>query len=237
MSKIYVIGIGNKARQGKDQSAEYICELRRNVHIIHFADSLKNECINIRRTHPLIIQKMIDDDLEHYIEYQLLDNAATGQYKNVRASQLQYLHKIFTDRHITSYDGMDSKDAPILQFWGTDFRRNLCDGKYWIKRVNEKIQDIIELTNTDDDIYILLPDTRFKNEYSYIKTFRHGIFLRVERWTEDRSMQMLSSDRASNHPSEIELDTVKEDYIIQATNLDELKNKNNEFLKYFERLD
>lgn len=49
----------------------------------------------------------------------------------------------------------------ILQYWGTDVRRNQSS-EYWIDKTNEKIRNL----NSD---YVFITDVRFPNEYKLIK--------------------------------------------------------------------
>ena len=235
MGKIFIIGIGSKARMGKDQSALYMTDMRKHVYTMHFADVLKEECANKDRKYPLIIQ-CITSKYSGYT-YGFLDDAKIGNYTFVGQYDCPLVHKIFTDRNIKEYAGMDGKDAPILQLWGTNFRRNLTDDKYWIHRINDNIQKIIDDTaDINDNIYILIPDTRFRNEYNFVKSFRYGTFLRVERMLENGE-NFYAIDRPRDHPSEVDLDETKEDYLIQATNLEELKLKDEQFLNEIDKME
>ena len=51
----------------------------------------------------------------------------------------------------------------LMQWWGTEFRRNMVDKDYWIKKVQSWIDKHPEV-----DV-ILIPDLRFKNEIEWIK--------------------------------------------------------------------
>ena len=226
MRKVFVIGFGSKARQGKDTSAEFIKELRKDVYIIHFADAVKEECSNPKKEFPLISETTVNG----IPMYLLLDSG--NNFQSFYKEQLPKLQKIFTDRGINQYFAMDKKDGDILQFWGTDFRRKHVDGEYWVKKVDEKIQDIITIianTEETEPVYILVPDTRFKNECTYIKSWNatkiaKGFYVNVRRYNEDGT-RYVSNDRDPNHPSEIELDNVEPDYYLDAFNLTELKQK------------
>lgn len=85
----------------------------------------------------------------------------------------------------------------ILQGWGTNFRRDLHDKNYWVRKMEIAIAHL-EKFNT-----VVIPDVRFKNEYDFIKK-NGGKVLRVSRAT---GMQ-------DTHPSETELDKEKFDEII-----------------------
>lgn len=226
MKKVFIIGFGSKARQGKDTSAEFIKELRKNVHIIHFADAVKEECSNPKKEFPLISETIVNG----VPMYLLLDR--DNKFQMFYKEQLPKLQKIFDDRGINQYFAMESKDGEILQFWGTEFRRMQVNDRYWINKVDEKIQNILaNVDGSDEPVYILVPDTRFKNEFNYIKSwdksvFAKGIYVNVRRYNEDnQGSRYLATDRDPNHPSEIGLDDVEPDYYLDAFNLDELKRK------------
>ena len=84
----------------------------------------------------------------------------------------------------------------ILQGWGTNFRRELYDKNYWIKKMEVAISNLERYDN------ILIPDVRFKNEYVMVKS-KGGIMIRV-----------LGISQPDSHVSEIELDNEPFDYVI-----------------------
>lgn len=81
---------------------------------------------------------------------------------------------------------------PLLQWWGTEFRREICEmPDYWVKKMERKI------VNSNVPVYI--DDCRFRNEYEML--CRLGFyFIKLEpnpEWT-------VVSKAASNHASELE---------------------------------
>lgn len=112
-----------------------------------------------------------------------------------------------------------NKDAfrMILQGWGTDFRRNLCDKNYWIL----KLKDTID--NTPSHIYaVVIPDVRFLNEAYWIKSIG-GTVIQVSR----------RIGLVDNHISETELcnsDFPFDFYISNESSLEELKLKTQDML-------
>ena len=244
MGKIYIIGIGSKARQGKDTIANFIKEMRNNVYIIHWADDLYEEVRNASNNvvldfkYPLVVQ--------HYDLYFLLNNPTIGQYLCFSRKEVPYLHDIFFKRKISVYDSMKEKDSEMLQFWGTNFRRKM-NSNYWVERTGLKIQNII---NThlmsplkDEDLYICIADTRFQNEYEYIKhcttdnfklfnkNTKH-LFVKVVRALPQTGKQYIDAGRDSEHPSECELDDIIPDYYIRANDGDlaELEKETKKFI-------
>jgi len=52
----------------------------------------------------------------------------------------------------------------LMQWWGTDFRRNLCGEDYWLKKLWRKLRVL--------DTGAIIDDVRFMNEVDWIK--EHG---------------------------------------------------------------
>jgi hypothetical protein len=216
-NNLILIGLGNRARSGKDTAAEYIKSKYSNSHIIHFADALKLEARNLPRKDPLIyrvgntyyiLDKYNSNGVAKYIEYE--------------SEEMPFLHKIFLDRNIKEYAGMNGngfdehKDGEILQFWGTDFRRNNFGQDYWVSKTFSEINSISSSYKNNKYGIVLLPDTRFINEYNEIKFYnKYSIYVSVIRYNLDGS-RYYDPNRDKNHPSEKELDTVKYDELIEA---------------------
>ena len=80
---------------------------------------------------------------------------------------------------------------PILQWWGTDFRR-ASDNDYWLYRMDEML---VQLTKEDKAQVVIITDVRFKNEADYIRKLK-GSLIRVSR---DAGLN-------DNHISETDLD-------------------------------
>ncbi len=201
-----IIGFGNKAQQGKDTCAKIFHNLFPNDSIIlHFADELKEEVKYIEgflliihipnSTNDIIIRNKKLITPEGIIKY---------EYKLVTDEKLKKLILNYLNGK-KSHVGMIDKDPILLQLWGTDFRRNE-DPDYWVNKVKEKI-------NSLNKKYILIPDTRFKNEFEYIKS-QGGYYIRVTR------KNYINNDRNPLHKSEIDLDDVVPDYEIIAENGD-----------------
>ena len=238
MNKIFIISIGSKARQGKDTTANFIKELRstHEVHILHWADSLYDEVRNLDRQWPLIKKIIIGNS----VYYTLLHTPYSRNYMLYKAEEIPGIHTLMKERKIDEYWGMDDKDAPILQLWGTEFRRQKFDELYWVNKTYNKVLQIINdfnTKNTNSNLYICIPDTRFKNEYNNIKYQRltstkwKGIFIRVVRLNDDGT-QYIDPSRDPNHPSEAELDDTLADFTLEAKSgdLETLKQKTTEFL-------
>lgn len=103
----------------------------------------------------------------------------------------------------------------MLQWWGTEFRRNLYDDNYWIEQVMRKIH------KSQADI-VVIADVRFLNEANALRNV-DAILVRVIR-----SFQEKDKD---NHPSEVELDGYEFDRVILNTGtLEDLRQNTKRFL-------
>lgn len=208
-----VIGLGNKARNGKDTVAKMLQNKLNNCFIIHFADALKNE-VTKQDKEPLI--RRVEKNKFKIRDY-------------VEIWESEYLENIFQEKGIEVYEYMKEKDPKILQFWGTQFKRSL-DDNIWINEVKKFIQEKSKEFSENEPIYFLIPDTRFKNEKNFIKE-NNGIFCKVKRINLDGT-QFIDPSRNNNHPSEIDLDDVDGDYLIEARDLKELERKVDKFLDF-----
>ena len=242
MGKKFIIGIGQRARAGKDTVANYIKELRSSheVHILHWADTLYDEVRNSSRQYPLIKSMWIGKDSY----YNLLSTPDSRNYMLFRADEIPVIDELMCTRNISEYWGMNEKDAPMLQAWGTNFRREKVKQSCLVDRTVEKIEQMInqyDLSyNSNKNLYVCVADTRFKNEHDCIKGIESsnlkthqffGAFVRVIKLNEDGT-QYIDPSRDPNHPSEAELDGIPSDFTLEAKSgdLDTLKQKTEQFL-------
>lgn len=199
-----IVGFGHKARQGKDYVAKYIAKYYgdafNRISILSFAEALYGECRNKNRYQPLI--KILGDNVR------LLFPEGERVYGK---EQVPEVFRFMEQRGINEYWGMDEKDALLLQLWGTDIRRKLFSENFWVDIVREKIHAI---KSSEGKSLILIPDTRFKNEYQMIKD-EGGYYVEVVRINENGQI-FSAPDRDTRHKSETDLDDVKYDYLIIA---------------------
>jgi hypothetical protein len=98
---------------------------------------------------------------------------------------------------------------PILQWWGTDFRREFHSKDYWVCKAFTKV-----LKAYDDQIpLVIIPDVRFESEAKMIKDIGGNVY-RISRPT-----QIIDE-----HKSETELDSYKgfADIILNTGTLQDL---------------
>lgn len=205
-------GFGHKARQGKDDVAQYIKNNMSNVYIIHFADGVYSELMEKNYFFPLIKQKKFINSNKYY--YLLRDKKILKyffNYQKFSQDELPELHKIFVKRKINCYKNMTTKDAEILQIWGTEYRRKSYED-YWIRIALLQIIQIQKL-NKNPKIFIF-PDLRFFNEKDLIKSL-NGITVNFIRLNEDGT-RFIDKSRDPKHQSECELDKYKFDHTFKA---------------------
>jgi hypothetical protein len=222
---VIMIGLGHRARNGKDTVANMLKEKLENVEIIHWADGVYEECTNRNTNYPLIIKEF---NTSNKIYYSVLHDKQTGERIAISSTSDPFLHNIFTKRGITKYHSMKEKDPEILQFWGTNFRRTLCDPNYWVKLTMAKANTLASKINRGA---IIIPDTRFINEAEAV-TINEGFYVKVVRINKDGS-QYIANDRDPNHPSEAELEGYPVSSTLIAKNVPELQIQVNQFCHDF----
>ena len=222
---VILLGFGHRARNGKDTVANILKEKLDNVEIIHWADGVYEECTNTNSKYPLI---KFEFKTNGHTYYSVLADYRTGSRFTISAEDDPYLDSIFKTRNITEYWGMKEKDTEILQFWGTNYRRQHCNQDYWVNLTMQKATKIAKQMETG---YILIPDTRFKNEVKALKN-NGGYYIKVKRTNPDGS-QYISNDRDPNHPSEAELEGYPADATLTAVDVPELTLQVNELYHGF----
>ena len=90
---------------------------------------------------------------------------------------------------------------PILQWWGTEFRRGVKGYDYWVKKMEHELQVLAEKT---DDLLVFVTDIRFPNEAELIRKFG-GTIARVVRG---------DPGAAGQHSSEVSMDGYSCDHTI-----------------------
>lgn len=103
---------------------------------------------------------------------------------------------------------------PLLQWWGTDYRRTQ-DNQYWIKQGIKKV----EQARLDGLHVIVNDDTRFYNEATAIHEIGFDL---VRIITGDREQELRAIERdgkfdpeCRKHASETDLDTLYHDYTVE----------------------
>lgn len=233
-----IIGIGNKARNGKDVTAQFIKEMRKNVHIVHFADELYNQLKNPQLKFPIAISQEY-----YYFVKDSFDDI--NSYKRFKRTDVPALYDIFqmksiSNQFILNNDNVElwrmiDKEPNLLQFWGTDYRRKMCNENYWVDQTKNAIDKIYSQYDPKETVYFCIPDTRFPNEYDFIKSEQFGFYTKVMRMNEDGT-QFIDPSRDKDHDSEISLDSASADYTIIANSgdLETIKNEASKLLDFID---
>ena len=106
--------------------------------------------------------------------------------------------------------GRHGKHAKLLQWWGTEYRR-AQDSLYWIKK---GVATIKAFQAKNPAGVVLVSDTRFINEFDAIKSLG-GYSIKVRRLNDDGT-EFRDPSRDSNHISETEAETYNFDYHIDS---------------------
>tara|TARA_R110000824_G_scaffold28746_2_gene96309 strand:- start:1623 stop:2246 length:624 start_codon:yes stop_codon:yes gene_type:complete len=156
------ITLAGRKQVGKDTSAEYIKLALGSdrVHIVHFADALKQACS--------IIFGIPLEDME----------TETGKQKLTQVhwpDRLRVQLEEAGEREVWTPDGHSDfmTVREVLQFVGTNLFRNQLDPDIWVQSVYRK-------KYRDDDI-VVVADCRFPNECDFAKS--QGVLISVERET------------------------------------------------------
>lgn len=88
---------------------------------------------------------------------------------------------------------------PVLQWWGTEFRRDLFSSTYWLDRARATIQH-----GLDENRLVVITDVRFQNEADFVR--EHG----GKVWKVVRE----NNTNTDKHPSETELASIGADYYV-----------------------
>ena len=109
----------------------------------------------------------------------------------------------------------DNNGRVLLQFIGTEWGRQQIDKNIWVKKAENKFQ------NVD---YVLIPDCRFENEANYFADNGYEqVNIRVVRINYDGSEYQTLNSKQQKHPSETGLDNFEFNYVIVAKNLEHLE--------------
>ncbi len=97
-----------------------------------------------------------------------------GTYRLAFADALKQELATLTGGNLEAIEKNKEILRPVLQWYGTEFRRNNFGNDYWIKRVEQDIAAI------KSPALIYITDVRFRNEAEYIRS-KGGLLIKVER--------------------------------------------------------
>lgn len=95
-----------------------------------------------------------------------------------------------TGLDIINFDDPAVKETlrPLMQWWGTEFRRNPLlggDNDYWVNRVKDSIDGWEASAKVMNDpalkaLIAVIPDVRFENEVDLVLSYPHGIMVHLD---------------------------------------------------------
>ena len=158
---MYLIGIGgNGTGAGKDEVKKILTQLictdknlkqQLNIWSLNYADRLKEEVSKM-------LLPMFISDLGWSSESTWLD-----------------VFNFINSSSINESTGKKCKEQfrILMQWWGTEWRRELCDSDYWIKHFNQQLDNTLLISNYTNNI-VFTTDLRFPNEMSNHQAYFHG---------------------------------------------------------------
>lgn len=161
-----IFGFGHRSRSGKDTAVAEIVKQRSDLYDVRryaFADALKREvnaCLDAFPPGQRHFQYLWDENYELVRE--------DGRFVRLMDYPwVQYDPNAPMDDPLCPY----GKQRTLLQWWGTEFRRNV-NPEYWVKQLANTIEK-------EKPEIALITDMRFSNEMDFVK--RHGETFRVDR--------------------------------------------------------
>jgi hypothetical protein len=204
-----ILGLGNKARHGKDTFAAAI----EAYYATQYYAAVKH---GLRGYKPVIVQKIAFADAL-YREVNEWLGTTSGQRFIHNGTQRVFEDINVPDWVVPTQNAEKSARAPygkhalLLQWWGTEHRRSQ-DQNYWVKQWIASINPKANI--------VLATDMRFFNEAAAVKSVG-GFTVHVSRKNIDGT-NFIDPTREANHLSEIQLDGHNYDYEITVKTGDQM---------------
>jgi hypothetical protein len=143
--------------------------------------------------------------------YRLIDGITGNEIRTVRAAFGDEIKQEIADAMSVTVESIDAdkeRFRPLLQWWGSEFRRGYCGGDYWLNKMK------LATTSFYARDWLVITDIRFPNEADMVRELA-GVLIRVDRDT----------GLSDTHSSEMALDDYEHfDYRINNNGpLDELE--------------
>lgn len=159
-SKILYVGISGKKRHGKDSVAG----------IIHRELTLPGLPYRIMR-------RAFADSLKEEVACFLCGQLQGSPYWEPYAiDRMQELIK----RMSSNNPGDKEPFRLLLQWWGTEFRRQMFREDYWIRALEDWVTAWVNALTLIKPTVVLIPDVRMENEAEFIRK-KGGLLVKVER--------------------------------------------------------
>lgn len=182
-----IIGLGNKARHGKDTVCKHYIDTygsELDIRRYAFGDTLKTEFYQLLLDPLAPFWNVTPRGWPGYLEL--------PHPRVVFVSEQEKIEWVNTHKRVL---------GPFLQFYGTEYIRGI-NPFYWVNKVWAKIR-------ADKPVIAVIPDMRFMNEFLFVKA-NNGFTVRCVR------EGFVDPTRDPNHPSETELDRAAWDFVITA---------------------
>lgn len=212
MRRVLIIGIRGKRESGKDTLGAAMLPAAKAANYIvcrrAFGDALKEEVAEfLSRYNSEEIFDFLDrceDDKAKIssILDQTFKREPEGWWERFKAKRFGAFYwqdfrgmreSLLADMH---HRAKKEQFRILMQWWGTEYRREQFGDDYWFIRVQDYI-DAVLLTEPDKNILFYIPDIRFFSEVNFVQGPLEGYAVSVERPTHDIG---------DVHVSEIELD-------------------------------
>lgn len=186
-----LISISGKRGSGKDTLGAFIRDFAKsgNFTVIRrgFGDALKEEAAEA------VCENTLRGILEQY---------ATPEWQAKIVDQIygDTVERFDPQQYTQVLNAMHDRDQKerfrfLMQWWGTEFRREQFGQGYWLKRLKRWI-DHVAMTNAGQPLMFIVPDDRFPNEQEFLEA--RGFFtMRIDR---------PSADTGDTHIGETALD-------------------------------
>lgn len=193
-----ILGLGNKARHGKDSFAQAIIRYYGNLDAVYSRHQMRSK--------PTIIQHLaFADPLYKEVNDFLRTNPQWEWGRVVKDAQ----GDVRLPDWVQPTGMMQDPRAPygkfplLLQWWGTEYRR-AQDKDYWIKKWKAAVNPSASI--------VFSTDMRFENEAKAV-TDLGGYTIQVNRLNHDGT-PYVDTSRDPKHPSETQLDSYNYDFKI-----------------------
>ena len=213
-----LIGLGHKARQGKDLAAESIkhyYDAKNAASLMHVASWKGSVRVGVSKYATALYQevnewlKQTEDfgkvlGMKYYVTGPKVQSTADWVTGNLILELPEWVQP--EPNAVKSELAPYGKHPKLLQWWGTEFRRQYFGQDYWIKKLFATIPGNLHIA--------LISDMRFLDEAAVVKE-RGGYTVNVQRLNADGT-QYYAPDRPKDHRSETELDGYNYDYFIKS---------------------
>jgi hypothetical protein len=207
-----LIGFGNKGRHGKDTAAQAIRDFyedqneSRLKHLPSWKGSIKVGIFKYAGALYQEVNSWLKVTTQDGLEYSPLAQYVIPPDETNFNTHVQIPEWVKPDPNPEKSElAPYGKHPKLLQWWGTQYRRERNGQDYWIKKLFASMPSNLDIA--------LITDVRFIDEAEAIKQ-RGGYVVNVQRLNKDGSV-FVDPSRPADHPSETQLDNYNFDFYIK----------------------